>query len=433
MTTVTLSARKLGILLADWRTSGPAYTALADRIGLLIIDGRIAAHTRLPAERELAEALILSRTTVSSAYRELRERGYLRSVQGSGSVTQIPLRERASSPLAIPGSQRYDLTAACPAAWPGLRQLTERTLANTPEIFADRGYDVVGIPELRERIAARYTERGLPTTADQIMVTIGAQHAINLLSRFLLRRGDRALIESPSYPHAFDALNATGARLNTIPVRFEGWDADEIEALLKRVSPSAAYLIPDFHNPTGMSMPIETRRRVIRAAEREGTTLIIDETTAELPFDLARQSIPFAAAVPEGEADHVATIGSLSKTVWGGLRIGWVRSTPSTIRSLVASRPTHDLGTPTFDQHVALNAFDELNDIVQFRSQQINASFAALTTALERYIPEWTLFPAEGGVCTWANLGAPVSSALTLAAHANGVGLTAGPRFWTGR
>ncbi len=430
MATTTLSARKLDSLLGDWRGPGPVYLGLADRIGLLILDGRITPDSRLPAERELSQALALSRTTVSSAYRELRDRGYLRSMQGSGSVAQVPYHERIVSALGTEVTgQRFNLTTACPPPWAGLREITEHTVAEHPEIFIDPGFDILGIPELRADIAARYTARGLPTTPDQIMVTSGAQHAIALASRFLISRGDRAIIESPSYPHAYDAFAAAGARISPITVSFDGWDADDIVSLFRRISPSIAYLIPDFHNPTGLRMPQATREALIRSAEREGTTLIVDETTAELSFDPGDPCVPFAAAVAAGEAEHVLTIGSVGKTVWGGLRVGWIRSTAANIRSLAAIRPAGDLGTGTLDQHVARAALGQMGSIRASRAAATTASYAALTTALAREIPEWQVSPVLGGVCSWVNLGSPASTALTITAQAHGVALTAGPRF----
>ncbi|GAA3590179.1 PLP-dependent aminotransferase family protein [Klugiella xanthotipulae] len=438
MTIAALSARALGTMLADWRDTGPAYVALAERICLLIVDGRIASETRLPAERELSETLQLSRTTVSSAYRTLRERGFLRSTQGSGSVSQIPAGQeaRGATPRGLEAAP-YDLTTACPPPWPGLRQLTERTLAEHPELFTEHGYDLLGTPELRAAIARRYTERGLPTEPENIMVTVGAQHAIGLLSRTLLRRGDRALIENPSYPHARDALIAAGARLTPLPVSTDdptiggeaGWDADQAVALFRRASPALAYLIPDIHNPTGLSMPQETRERIIRAAEHEGTTLIVDETTAELSHTAGPSPLPFAASAPPGRAGHIITLGSMGKTVWGGLRVGWIRATPHRIRRLVAARPAHDLGTPTIDQWVAMTALDSITDILLYRSEQLAATNVAMRAALAHHLPEWTLSPGRGGVCLWANLGAPLSTALTIAASSHGLLLTAGPRF----
>jgi DNA-binding transcriptional MocR family regulator len=117
------------------------------------------------------------------------------------------------------------------------------------------------------------------------MVTLGAQHAITLLARTLLGRGDRILVETPSYPHAIHALRSEGGRidaLTAVPLDQAGWDLTRFDNALQAARPSLAYLIPDLHNPTGMSMTAETREHVTGQAARFGTILIADETTAEL-------------------------------------------------------------------------------------------------------------------------------------------------------
>ena len=144
------------------------HAALAARIRLLIDDGRIATYTRLPAERILADALGRSRTTVVSAYGALREAGYLVSVRGSGSVAMLPRR----GPGAV---AEIDFAHAVPEPVPGLEAIIERVTGNVPDLLRRPGLDLVGDPLLRRRIADRYTDRGLPTTPAQIVVTLGGQ------------------------------------------------------------------------------------------------------------------------------------------------------------------------------------------------------------------------------------------------------------------
>ena len=175
-----LTARSLEVLLGDWRGPGSAYEALAERVRLLMVDGRIPVETRLPAERDLADRLGLSRTTVAAAYRRLRDQDHLVSVRGSGSVARLPAIPVLSPALAE--SEYLDFTKAAPPALPWLTDLARQAVDDLPAHLGDAGYDTIGIPVLREAIAARYTARGLPTSPDQIMVTIGAQHAIALLA-----------------------------------------------------------------------------------------------------------------------------------------------------------------------------------------------------------------------------------------------------------
>ena len=418
----SLSARVLASLLDGWRDAGVAYAALADRIRLLILDGRIAPSTRLPAERELAAQLGVSRTTVTAAYAELRDAGYLSSVRGSGSLAQLPIR----SPL-LPDPVRGDMLDFSKAALPAIPQvLSAAQLAaqQLPQYIGESGFDPVGLPVLREALAARYTARGLPTTADQIMVTVGAQHAIALIARTIMARGDRALVENPSYPHAIEALKVAGARLVPVSVTSdEGWDDVGLEQGIQRTSPSLGYLMPDNHNPTGRTMPTEQRVRVIELAARQGTTLIADETMGELGLDGLPEPVPFAVHGP------AILIGSVGKTVWGGLRIGWIRADRTIIQRLARARMSGDLGTPLVEQLIVTNLLTDFDAILEARRATLRTGRDRLVRMLGESLPEWQVPHAAGGLTVWANLGAPVSSQLALAARNEGLVIAAGPRF----
>ena len=155
-----VSARTLETLLGPWRTREPAYEAIADSVRLLCLDNRIAPRTALPAERELAARLGVSRTTVAAAYRSLRDSGHIESHRGSGSVT-VPLG--GSVPGGFPSAEGVlDLQQASPSAWPGLAGAYADAAANAASLVSRTGYDVVGRPGLREAIAAHYAARGLP-------------------------------------------------------------------------------------------------------------------------------------------------------------------------------------------------------------------------------------------------------------------------------
>ncbi len=423
-----LSARALDERLGPWRTRTPVYAALADAIRLLCLDNRIAPGTALPAERELAARLHLSRATVASAYRTLRDSGTIASIRGSGSVTRA-IGGRSSALLFADGA--IDLQQASPAAWPGLPAVYADVVAQAAQLVATGGYETFGRHGLRTAIAQRFTQRGLSTTPAQIMVTNGAQSAISLLARLLVSRGDRVLIETPTYPHAADTFAAAGARLVGVPVGpGAGWDLERADDAFRRTAPVAAYLMPDFQNPTGETMRDAAAHRLWAGARATGTTLIVDETTAELDIDRGEVGMPFAARV-DG-AEDIITIGSLSKTVWGGLRIGWIRADEETIRRLVIARPTSDLGTPDVEQSVAERLIPLLPEIVAARAHQLRDSRDALGAALARRIPEWEVRLPTGGVATWIGLGLPRSSALTLEAQRRGLLLSAGPRFSVG-
>lgn len=430
MVDAQLSARTLSALLGEWREGGTAYGALADRIRLLIIDGRIPVDTRLPAERELAEQLELSRTTVTAAYRQLRELGFVQSVRGSGSVTRL-----TGSPtmLSVPGDSGYlDLSKAAMPALPWLVEASRRGVEELPKHIGGAGFDPIGTPELRAAIADRYTARGLPTAPEQIMVTIGAQHAIALLSRALIGRGDRALIEQPTYPHAYEALRTAGARLVPVSVVHDETTPDAaaraietaaFEQALRQANPAMGYLMPDFHNPTGRSLDAEQRERILAAAARQGTVIVADETTAELNIDRLNNPLPMAAY---GDA---VLVGSVGKTVWGGLRVGWIRAERPLIRKLIGLRAPNDLGTPILEQLIVTELLRDMPRILELRSTQLRAGRDHLMQLLATRFPDWEVPKVHGGLATWVNLGAPVSSQLALAARNHGLLIAAGPRF----
>ncbi len=419
-----LSSRTLAALLVGWRDAGgaAAYRSIADRIRLLVLDGRVSLGTRLPAERDLAAQLKVSRTTVSAAYAELRDRGYLDSLRGSGSVARLPRRARAGD--VSQSSELLDFSKATMSAVPAVAAAAERAVARLPAYLGESGFDPVGLPVLRQAIADRYTARGLPTDVDQVMITVGAQNAIALLCRTLLARGDRALVESPSYPHAFEALRAAGGRLVPVSVTTgEGWDEPGLEQALQRTSPSIGYLMPDFHNPTGRTMDARLRHRILELASRQGTTLIADETMAELAIDGQPLEKPFAAC---GTA---VTVGSVGKSVWGGLRIGWIRAERELIQRAARVRFASDLGTPVLDQLVVAELLPEYDAILESRRQLLRAGRDYLVARLRERLPEWEVPHVGGGLTAWVNLGIPVSSQLAIAARNEGLVIAAGPRF----
>lgn len=424
-----LTAHRLLQLLGEWRGEGHSYLELADSIELLARDGAVTPGTVLPAERRLAEDLGVSRTTVSAAYQRLRDRSVALSRQGSGTVVRAA-RPRETADASGYGPSTFDLTRATPAAWAGMTELGQRALAERPDAFTLLGYDTIGDPGLRRAIADRYTHRGLTTTPDQIMVTLGAQHAIFLVARTLLSRGDRALIETPSYPHARTALASTGALIAELPVEVLSSDRASALEIAARVGPRLAYLIPDHQNPTGTSMPSDLRPELIATLVAQGSHILVDETTAELSLGGVRSVLPFAAAAEHAyQQDAIITIGSLGKTVWGGLRIGWIRAAPGLIERFEIERRVGDLGTGVWEQVLAHYAFDRYDEILEDRCTELTPRHRLLVDQLAVKLPQWHPSPVAGGACTWVDLGAQRSTALAREAATRGVRVTPGPRF----
>jgi DNA-binding transcriptional MocR family regulator len=426
-----LGGHSLASLLPDVRTlPGPVYSALGDAITALVLDGRIATETRLPSERELAAALRISRATVTAAYDELRARGYLASRTGSGSFVTVPAGSRPRPSLSrwsTVGTDRadvIDLSCAALAAPPGVieKAAAAAAAAITPHA-RDDGYDPAGLLALRAAVAARFDARGVPTSADQVLITNGALHGWDLLLRLLVGPGDRVLTELPTYPGALDAVRGNGARVIPVPMAADGgWQVELLQATLRQTAPRLAYLTPDFHNPTGALVDEASRRDVLRAARTTGTTVVIDESFVDLGF--CEPERPTAAIDPS-----VISIGSLSKPVWGGLRIGWLRASTDLVHRLAALRATIDLAGPVLDQLVAVELFPELDQIAAARLDELRPQRDALVSALASTLPQWRVALPQGGLSLWAELDAPLSTPLTLLAAQAGVLVVPGSRF----
>ncbi|WP_461173881.1 PLP-dependent aminotransferase family protein [Arthrobacter sp. Z1-9] len=455
----SLSAGALARLLGTWNVgAAPAYRELADVVRLLVLDGRVALDTALPSERALSESLGVSRTTVTAAYGLLREQGFLTSGQGSRSRTRIPRATPAGitvlagpmpdgAGLAGPGLAAPGLAApqglidlayaSLPASGEVVHRAFAAALTELPALLPGFGYDAIGLLPLREAVAARYTAAGAPTTADQILVTSGAQHALNIILRALTGRQDRVLVEHPSYPNALDAIRAAGCR--PTPVAFTvasvagvnsgqapAWDMQALQSALMQQRPKLAYVVPDFHNPTGQAMPDLQRRHLVRAAAAAGTTLVVDETLRELNLD-GVETTPVAAFSPA-----VVTIGSLSKSHWAGLRTGWIRASGDLIQRFAAARTSLDLGGPVMEQLAAAHLVRALDEPLPARLTALRDSRGALLELLAGYLPEWDTAYPSGGLSVWCTLPAPISTALTVIAPEHGIRLAAGPRFGVG-
>ncbi|MEX5237327.1 PLP-dependent aminotransferase family protein [Kocuria arenosa] len=416
------TAPALDRLLGDWSAgTGPAHRKLTERIRLLILDGRLSLGVTMPGERDLAATLGISRTTVATAYAALRETGYLTTHQRTRSTTTVPAAAHTGHHATdLLGAELIDFSYASPPA-PGaaLHQAYTWALEQLPRHLPRHGYAQIGLPELREAVATRYRARGLATTPEQILITTGAQHGLHLLVRTLLRPRARVVVDHPTYPHALHLLRTTAARITPVALTDTGWDLPALAAATSGAE--LAYLLPDFHNPTGMCLAPAERERI-----RLGCPAVVDETMAELALE-TDPPVPLAA-----HHRDVISVGSVSKTFWGGLRIGWIRADTGLIQRLAQARAGTDLGTPILEQLAATALLERIDTILPTRLEELRQGRAHLLSLLGEHFPDWTVAPGVGGLSVWAMMPDPISSTLAALAPQHGLRLAAGPRFGIG-
>ncbi|MBB4962706.1 DNA-binding transcriptional MocR family regulator [Saccharothrix violaceirubra] len=418
-------------LLGEWRRRGARQGSadLAAAIRMLVLDGRLPAGTRLPAERELAEALPVSRTMITAALDHLRSEGLVASRRGAGTWISLPsggsLGGVPDTPLV--GTSMVDLARAAPPALPGLLAAFDAVRVRLPEQLADHGYYEHGWPELRRQIALRYEARGVPTSPDQIVITSGAQHALAMTLRLFTGPGDRVLVEQPTYPNALDAIKAVSAIPVPVAMTAGGWDLTGLAAALRQAAPRMAYLVPDFQNPTAHRMSAEARARLADIARRARTPLVIDETSVELDLDGDPLDGPPPMAAFGDEL--VVTIGSASKSHWGGLRTGWIRASTEIVHRLVSSRTALDLGSALVDQMVLAEMIADPAHSLRSRRALLAVQRDALLDGIREHCPGWRFDVPSGGLSVWCELDAPVSTRIAVVAQNHGIRLAPGSRF----
>ena len=426
-----LGARRVATVVAGFDTA-PAWSGLAAALRLAIGDGRVPVDVRLPSERELAAAVGVSRTTATRAYAALREQGYAVARQGSGTFTRIPggrarTLDRALSTRAGDDGC-IDLNCAASSAPPGLEAAFRAAVEDLPAYLAGHGYYPAGLPELQRLLADGFTARGLPTVPDQVLVTAGALTAAAVAARALVRPGDRVLVESPGYPNAAQAFAAAGARLSAVPVAADGWDVDLLESVVERLRPRAAYLVPDFQNPTGRVMTHAERERIARALATAGTVAVVDESHQLLDLDGRPGHAPLARYVADAGGTAI-TVGGASKSLWGGLRMGWARVDPDGVEAYTRARLTLDLGAPVMEQLALAHLLRDLEPTLSFHRTRLRDQRDALALALRSRLPEWEFEVPAGGLALWCRLPRPVGTTVAFEAEARGVVIAPGPVF----
>ncbi|MFJ8281192.1 PLP-dependent aminotransferase family protein [Streptomyces griseoviridis] len=263
-----------------------------------------------------------------------------------------------------------------------------------------------GEPVLRAALAARTRARGLPTAADDILVTTGSQQALSLLATALLEPGDTVLVEEPCYLAALQAFGFAGARIVAVPGDADGVDPRALEELVVRERPKLFYTVPTFQNPTGRTLPAARRAAVADVAARRGVWIVEDDPYGELRFEGER--MPWIASFP-GAADRTVLLGSFSKVMAPGLRLGWLRAPEGLRRACAVAKQAADLHTPTVNQLAAARylADRDLDAHVARVAAAYRERRDAMLAGLPDALPEGSVWerPA-GGMFLWAALPA---------------------------
>jgi DNA-binding transcriptional MocR family regulator len=442
-------------LLGPWASgSDPLNEQLAAAIARAIERGDLAAGSRLPSERELAVALGLSRTTIVLAYGRLRDAGLVRSRQGSGTRvvgstrTGRPIsglvqpyiladRPRPESPPVglmgiVPGwlpgepdERMIEMTIGALRGGPVVLEATRRmTEDDLPGLLDDFGYRPVGLPSLRQEIASLFDELGVPTDPAQILVTSGAQQAIDLVAHEIVGRDGIVALENPTYVGAVDAFRAAAGRMIPVPGDEHGMRTDLAAAAVASTAVRAVFVVPTYQNPTGTVLPEERRRALARLAADSGT-LVVEDLTPDV--GLGRDVPPPIAAFDR--VGRVLTIGSLSKVGWGGLRVGWIRAPKALMSGLISRKTITDHGTSTLVQAIGRRVLQHRDELAQQTLIEAASRASIVVGAIRELLPDWELNEPRGGLSIWVRLPGADASEFARVAAEHGVVVRPGPFF----
>ncbi|MER6286715.1 PLP-dependent aminotransferase family protein [Streptomyces sviceus] len=324
----------------------------------------------------------------------------------------------------LPAPELFDAEGIADAYRAVLAEVPERALQySTTE----------GEPVLRAALAERMSVRGLATDADDVLVTTGSQQALSLLATALIEPGDTVLVESPCYLAALQAFGFAGARVVAVPGDDEGPDPVALEELVVRERPKLLYTVPTFQNPTGRTMSAGRRAAVASVAARCGLWIVEDDPYGELRFEGER--VPWIAAHEEVR-DRVVLLGSFSKVMAPGLRLGWLRAPGELRRACAVAKQAADLHTPTVNQLAAARylADRDLDAHVRRVAGVYGERRDAMLAGLAEALPEgsaWTR--PEGGMFLWARLPSSYdTTALLPQVVARNVAYVPGAPFYAG-
>jgi 2-aminoadipate transaminase len=407
---------------------------LVDRFQEAIDAGTLEPGEKLPTTRALAAEAGINHLTAARVYRRLAELGYVTASVGRGTfVRTLPpasaeeqgddwqvyalpdrpityadqvMRDAFSDPY------RPDMISLA-TGWPAPSLYPTEELAEiTARVFAEEGGDAIsyipveGLWKLREQIAALGAAAGTPADPQDILVTSGARQAIDLAARVLLDPGDVAVVESPSFVGLLSSLRATGARVIGVPVNEDGFDVDTLERVLARHEVKVVALQPACHNPTGRDLSLERRERLARLAIERNFFIVEDAVYAGIRFE--GEEVPTLRTAAPG---HVIRINSLSKTVGGGLRLGWAVARGPVFERLAALKLETDFHTSTLVQHIAARFLESGGHerLLQAGIPVYRERCEALLGALGRHLAgEYRAIKPRGGHHVWVTLNRPL-------------------------
>ena len=421
----------------DRQSTTPIYQQIEAFLRQSILAGSLAPDTRLPATRQLAQDLGISRITVENAYAELEAEGLVMSRAGSGTYVLPPsvlpaqghdaqqrwplwqelfvseqrhelselveVRNRHPQPIAFTGfgdPRRFPVDDVVKA----IKEVTHRD--GTAALTLD---DRHGYRPLRTTIAHVLASQGVQASAESVLITSGSQQALALVTQSLLRPGDVVLVENPTYDLALELFRATGVKLVTCPTDAQGMQVEALEPLLQQYHPKLIYTIPNFQNPSGACLSIARRRMLIALADRYNIPILEDDFVGELRYD-GRAQPALKALDPGG---RVIYVGTFSKMLMPGLRIGFLVADGPIYEHLARLKRVLDLSTSTLIQR-ALEAYVTVGRYqahVRRSCQVYRRRRDAIIAAIKRYLPSGTQFTApHGGLFLWIRLPQELSS-----------------------
>src|SRR5262245_33975618 len=421
-----------------------------------IDEGRLAAGARLPPIRDLARDLGVNRETVADAYRQLAALGLTESGVGRGTFVRrgaprrapaatahdgafaVSLSRTAAAAAALPivdydappGAVRLERLVPDPALYPldAYRRAIEATLREERSMVLDYG-DPRGHAALRRVLSERLAHAGIEGGVDEIVVTGGSTQALAIAARAFCDPGDAVAVESPTYPGLLATLTSLGLRALPVPLAADGLDLDALEDLLARGGVRLVCTMPTFQNPTGITTDVEHRRRLLAIAARHGVPVLEDDFQHDLRAT-GRPVPPLRALDRSGQVIHV---GTFSKALFPGPRVGWLVASPASVRAATALKRAMDLASSPLAQ-AALARFCRAGDYdrhLRRVTRELALRHARAATALARHLPAGSSFTRpEGGLTLWVTLTDALDTmALLPAAKARGVVYTPGALF----